>query len=128
MLKVLQDIVSSQAFVQVVVAIVAAVWSIPRLQQWLAGVKATKWEALLELGENAVIQTWNSYTSGLKAAAADGKLTADQAKLARQQATATLRQLAEDELQGVINTYGNAAVEALVAKIYATLKNQGVVG
>jgi hypothetical protein len=127
MLEVLKRIVSSDAFVQVVVAIVAAVWALPRISVWRQSAAQSKWSKLMDLAENAVVQTWNAYTGALKAERG-AKLTPDQAAWARKAAADTLRRLADQELPGVITAYGQDAVEALVALVHSKLQKEGAVG
>ena len=115
------------AFIQIVVAVVAAVWALPRIQQWRQGVKDGRWWRLEQLAENAVVQTWNAYVAGLKAA--DGaKLTPEQASKARQTAVAALTDLAAQELPGVVAQYGQSVLEALVAQVHARFQKEGAVG
>jgi len=128
MLELLQRIVSSDAFVQVVVALVAAVWALPRISAWRQSVAEGRWSKLLDLAEVAVAQTWNEYTDGLKQAREDGQLTNAEAASCREYAARALRQIAANRLPGVIDSYGQEALEALVGLVYGRLQAEGGVG
>jgi len=77
----------------------------------------------------AVQSVAQSYSDDLKAASADGKLTADERQAARDQALQRMKHLLGEaglsEVQRVFGVYGASLDSALLDRIEATLKGLG---
>ena len=70
--------------------LVLAVWGLPRVQQWVAQVRAHAVEThasdALTIVQEAVLTVYDTYVEEIKLARADGKLTAAERRAARNKA------------------------------------------
>ncbi|MFW6189033.1 MAG: hypothetical protein ACOC7T_01250 [Planctomycetota bacterium] len=121
------DVLTSDWMIRLLAAVVAAVWALPRVRRYRRFARQSDWFRLFDLAQVAVMEVWHTYTAERKAAAADGKLTAEEARRARARAATHLRALMAEELPKLVEAYGQQALEAVVARVHAKLQKEGAV-
>jgi len=91
------------------------------------GIQETQWMIVEDAVKAAVHETWREYTEAIKAAAADGKLTREEMKEARQIACDTALRLAKEKGVDALRVAGSAGLSYLLEKAYAELKELKIV-
>jgi ppGpp synthetase/RelA/SpoT-type nucleotidyltranferase len=108
--------------VLVLAAIVTAVWSLPRVKHFIEGVHQTRLDRLWEFAEEAVSETYHSYTAERKRANEDGKITPEEAAKARAKALETLEGKLKRRAPKLLEHYGTEALQWMVQKVYGVVK------
>lgn len=128
MLQLLEALLTNEALLGMLATVVTVLWGLPRVSQWRRDIQRSQWQRLYELAELAVTRTWLTYTRAVKEGHADGKLSDAEAQEAREMAIGALKELARDELPGLLREYGDAALSAVIHQVHAWLQGQGAVG
>lgn len=126
MLDGLTKVLSSEWFLELLAAVVAVIWALPRVSAWRERVRQGRLDSLMILAEQAVLETYHAYVEEIKRGREDGKLTLDEAHKARALAVADLLGLAADQFPNLAEEYGQAGVEALIERAVGWLKREGV--
>jgi len=93
------DFVNSDQGLTLVGAFAAAIWALAKTGKWFAHLQDQRLQRALEILEAAIEETYRTYVQAIKAARADGKLTEDERRNARQMARE--RAIALGKLAGV---------------------------
>ena len=122
----LTKVLSSEWFLELLAAVVAVIWALPRVSDWRERVRQGRLDSLMILAEQAVLETYHAYVEEIKRGREDGKLTLDEAHKARALAEAELLGLAADQFPNLAREYGTAGLEALIERAVGWLKREGV--
>jgi len=117
-----QDFIHSDVTFKAIAAILALLWTIFRSSDWYARRKSARIAQAIALLETAVARTYEEYVRAIKHARADGKLTEEERRQARQQALNTALRMAQKESLPLLRLLGPAHVERHVAQIVKRAK------
>ena len=124
---VLKNVLGSEWFLQLIVFVLGVIWALPRVQQWRESIAQSRWDRLFSLAQEAASVAYVQYTEALKQGQPGAQLTREQCAAARAKAVAALMKLAKERGPGLLEYYGEVALEALVHRAYESLKLEGQV-
>lgn len=111
-------------FLGLIATVIGALWGLKFVVNFRQHVKETRWGRLFDFAKQAVTRTYHTYVQEIKAAREDGKLKPEEKAEARQRAMERLRSIAEQEVPGLLEHYGRAALEYLIERAVDFLKER----
>ena len=119
----LQDLLSSDTLLTLAGALAAAIWTVVQSTTWYACFKQNRFVRALTILEAGIEETYRTYVQALKAARADGKLTAEEKQEARTRARDRALELARAEGVDLIRELGPAFIELYLSKLVGKMKS-----
>jgi hypothetical protein len=118
----LVSVLSSEAFLTIIAAIVTALWGIPRVRGLVKGVEAGRGAKLFDLARRAVVHTFQVYVQERKRASADGKLKSEEIREARKIALAKLKVLIANEAPSLMSHYADSYLPYVIELALRAIK------
>ena len=109
-------------FMEVAATVLAIVWAFAKQQELFKQNAQARWGAAVQSLEAGVERTYQEYVREVKAARADGKLTAQEAKAARDQAIVSAIRIAKEDGVDLVKVIGADYLEVLVSRIVKQAK------
>lgn len=97
-------------FWEILAALLAAIWSFPRVAKWRKEHLESKWQELVGYALEAVNSTYLEYVQGIKRGREDGKLTREEIRKARQMAWSKLHDIVREQAPELLDRYGEEAI------------------
>ena len=123
---VLRVFFASEAFWGVVVSVVGFIWALPRVRAWRDSVREGWWSQLFDFALQRVNHTYLIYVQELKHASADGTITTDEARTARENTLQDLKTQLSAEAPSLLKHYGDDALRLAIELSVSWLKKQAV--
>lgn len=122
----LQDLLTSDATLTLAGALAAAIWTAVQSTAWFAQIKQNRFARALTILEAGIEDTYRTYVQALKAARADGKLTAEEKQEARRRARDRALEIARAEGVDLVRELGPAFIELFLSKLVVKMKSSVV--
>lgn len=118
----LSDIQNPETVLTLAATALGAVWTFFKSSDWFERIKRRKLDRALEILETAVEETYRTYVEAITLARADGKLTSEERRKARE--LARNRAIAIGRAQGVdvLAAVGREQIDLWIAKLVKGLK------
>ena len=107
-----------------VITLAGLLWSLLRAADLAQHLRRARLRKAVLVLQAAVDETWRTYVQAIKAGRADGKLTAEEARRARELAKARAYALARREGVDLLRELGPAFLDLWVAKTVKRLKSR----
>ena len=121
----LGHVLNSEVGLTLVTAILGAVWTAFRSSDWYRRVCERRYATALHALEAGVELTYRTYVQAIKGSRADGKLTDDEMRQARQQARDAAIEFGRTQGIDVVRELGGEYIDLLIAKLVKKLKHAG---
>ncbi len=118
-------VLASPIVIELVAAVVAVIWALPRLQRWRSALRSERWGRLLTLAERCVVLIHHNYVEELKRGREDGKLTVEEAREARQRALTRLITELRENAPEFLDHYVTPELLTAIEKAHAWLQSSG---
>jgi uncharacterized membrane protein YebE (DUF533 family) len=118
----LETLLVSEAGLTMLGAVAGAVWTLFKTMDWYARGRRRRFEAALRALEAGVERTYRTYVQALKEANADGRLTEEERRRARELARETAILYGRTEGVDVLHELGEAYLDLWIAKLVKRLK------
>ena len=118
----LTDILSSDPALSLVAGIAGTVWAAVQSSSWFSGVRRGRIQRALRCIESAVRQVYEEYVRAIKAARADGVLTGEERRRARELARDRAVAIARAEGLDLAQTLGSEHLDLWIERVLARVK------
>ena len=113
------DILNSEGFIKIVVALVVMAWGIAKKTKEL---KKERYAKAIEFLEEGIKETWDETGKALKVAAADGKFTKAEKKMLMETAKNKAVSYAKEEGWDLLKSVSKKVIPVLIEKIVKSRK------
>ena len=117
-----ENIFSSDAGLTMVSAALGSIWTAFKTSEWRRRAQETRYAKAVQALEAGVDTTYRAYVQSIKEARTDGKLTAEEAALARERAIQTAVTYGREQGVDVLTEVGANYADLLIAKLVKKLK------
>ena len=104
-------------------ALFGGVWSLFRASDWRKRAQDQRYNRALQALEAGVELTYRTFVKSIKDSRADGKLTADEMRLARERARSAAIEFGQTQGIDVVRELSGEYIDLLIAKIVNGFKN-----
>ena len=118
------DFVGQETFFNIVAGLVGFWWLKAQRAMGIDRKTNANWERALEFLEAGVMRTYQEYVKARKTASADGRLTEDEKREARQMAFTFARSYAAKEGMNIVKELGAEMIPVLIEKTVGGLKRE----
>ena len=120
----LASILQSEAGLALVGSILGGVWTFFKSCDWYVRIRRRRYSQALRALEAGVEQTYQTYVRAIKESSADGRLSEDERRQARQLARETAIAFGRTEGVDVLRELGEAYLDLWITKLVNRLKRQ----
>ena len=118
----LTDIFSSDPALSLVAGVAGTIWTAIQSTSWFSKLNRNRVQRALRCVESAVRQVYEEYVRAVKAASADGTLTGDERRRARELARDRAVAIARTEGIDLVATLGREHLDLWVERVLARVK------
>lgn len=116
------NVLTSETALTLAAAVVCACWSLIKGSEALRRCRQRRFQRAIQVLEAGVEETYRTYVGALKAGRADGKLTPEERRRARELALTRARAIARNQGVDLIREIGEPFVDLWIAKLVKRLK------
>ena len=118
------DILASETGITIVGAIFGSLWTFFKSRDWYARARGKRYYKAIHALEAAVEQTYRTYVVAIKEARADGRLSRDEKRHARDLARAAAIEFGRTQGTDVLTELGDDFLDLWIAKIVKRFKRR----
>jgi hypothetical protein len=118
----LTDLFTSDPALSLVAGIAGTVWAAVQSSSWFSRLRRDRVRRALRCIESAVRQVYEEYVRAIKAASADGTLTGDERRRARELARDRAVAIARTESLDLVATLGREHLDLWIERVLARIK------
>lgn len=119
---ILQNVLGSEPAITLVGSVIGGVWALLKSSDWFQGLLRRRFAGALQALEAGVELTYRTYVEECKAARADGQLTEEEKRHARELARQRAIEFGRSQGIDVLRVLGQEYVDLWIAKLVKGLK------
>lgn len=116
------NIIGSEAGIALLGALFGAIWTLFKSSEWFGRLRNKRAERAVQVLEAAVEDTYRSYVQAIKEARADGQLTDEEKRRARQIAKERAQAIAQQQGVDLIRELGGDFIDLWLTRLVNKLK------
>lgn len=121
-MEMLNSLLTNEAFITLLMTLFGTLLTAIQGMKWYQNKIKGNYDKAVDVVGAAVVEVAETYTEELKKANADGKLTDEEKKIARERALEIAKQLGAKSGLNVVNLIGEELINSIIAKKVAELK------